>query len=297
MRKSCAVLSLCIFFSFLIAFSTSLTAQNANPLQEDTGWNAYTSLQGSTNSQEGVLKLDNRVGYDFNRHFGVGGGVPIYFAHTSTSTTSGGTSTAGVGNVYLDARVKFLNPAINYGSVLTLNTPTGDSKKGLSTGRATYDWSNRFDRSFDRLTPFFEIGVSNTIADTRFFTRPFTTLGTNTHFEGGASYDLWRFLSAGASLYDVLPSGQQKVFSKLVNRGSAGGVDSGKNGRVFEQNAETVGGADIARDNGFSTWIDASPSKYLDFELGYTRSVHYDLNTVSFGIGVNVGKLAKRARK
>jgi hypothetical protein len=58
-----------------------------------------------------------------------------------------------------------------------------------------------------------------------------------------------------------------------------------------------VGSADIARDNGFSTWIGASPSKYLDLELGYTRSVHYDLNTVSFEIGVNVGRLAKRARK
>jgi hypothetical protein len=28
--------------------------------------------------------------------------------------------------------------------------------------------------------------------------------------------------------------------------------------------------------------------------LGYTRSVNYDLNAVSFGVGINVGYLARR---
>jgi hypothetical protein len=54
---------------------------------------------------------------------------------------------------------------------------------------------------------------------------------------------------------------------------------------------------DIAKDNGFSAWVDANPTPYLDMELGYTRSVHYALNSVSFGVGVNVGYLTRRSRR
>jgi len=76
----------------------------------------------------------------------------------------------------------------------------------------------------------------------------------------------------------------------------AGIGKSGSHGRVFEQNQQTTGGADIAKDNGFAALVDANPTPYLDMELGYTRSVHYALNSVSFGVGVNVGYLARRNR-
>jgi|SRR5215469_12399688 len=35
--------------------------------------------------------------------------------------------------------------------------------------------------------------------------------------------------------------------------------------------------------NGFSTCLNS----YIDTEIGYTRSVHYDLNSVSFSLGFN----------
>jgi len=62
----------------------------------------------------------------------------------------------------------------------------------------------------------------------------------------------------------------------------------------LERLLERLRGADLARDYGFSAWIDANPTPYLDMELGYTRSVNYDLNAVSFGVGINVGYLARR---
>jgi len=49
-----------------------------------------------------------------------------------------------------------------------------------------------------------------------------------------------------------------------------------------------------SRDNGYSASLGASPSPYLDLGVGYTRSVRYALNTVSFSVGVNLGSLAKR---
>ncbi len=62
----------------------------------------------------------------------------------------------------------------------------------------------------------------------------------------------------------------------------------------FQTSQQTTGTAEIARDNGFSTWVDISPNPYVDAELGYTRSIHYDLNSVSFSLGFNVGRLVRR---
>jgi len=283
------VLSLTALVSTAVAQSNSVS--KANPANEK-GFTSYTEFGGTTDSDGQVYSLDSSVGYNFNQHFGVDLGLPIYFVRAASSTTGGSTSTNGLGNPSLDMRLKFNNPAVNYGSVLTGYVPTADSKRGLSTGRGTFDWTNHFDRSFSRLTPFVDAGIANTIVDSRVFRRPFTTLGFNSHFQAGTNIDLWSFFSAGASAYDILPSGQQTVFSKVAGSGK-----SGSHGRVFEQNQQTTGGADIAKDNGFSAWVDANPKPYLDMELGYTRSVHYALNSVSFGVGVNVGYLARRNRR
>ena len=255
-------------------------------LKNEAGFTSYAAFEGTSDADGQVYAFNPSVGYNFNRHFGMDLGVPFYFVRASSSL--GGTSSNGIGNPSLDLRFKFLNPAVNFASVVTGTAPVGDSKKGLSTGRGTYDWTNHFDHAFGSLTPFGEVGISNTVADTRLFLRPFTALGFNTHVQGGANYDLWKFLSVGASGYAILPSGQQTIFSKVVHSSSSG------HGHVFENNQQTSGSADLARDHGFSAWVDANPAPYLDLELGYTRSVNYDLNAVSFGIGINVGYLARR---
>ncbi|HET8666902.1 MAG TPA: hypothetical protein VFM10_02910, partial [Terriglobales bacterium] len=64
----------------------------------------------------------------------------------------------------------------------------------------------------------------------------------------------------------------------------------------FMTNPVTVGN-DLTRDHGFSTWFDASLSRYIDMEIGYTRSYGYDLNTVSFGVGFNVGAALRHGKK
>jgi hypothetical protein len=261
----------------------NLAAQSADKSRdEDKGYTFYEQFQGSSNTLGQVMKFDTSAGYNFNRWFGVDVGVPAYVVRassTSTTTTSTTTSQAtnsGIGDAYVDLRFTFNVPLINYASTVTGRAPTGDSASGLSTGRATFDWNNRLEGGLLGLRPFVNLGVANSVSDTHFFVRPFTTLGMIGHFEGGASYKVLPFCSVGASLYDVLPSGQQKVFSKLMKR------------------KETTGGADLTRDNGFSTWFDASPIPFLDFEVGYDRSVHYDLNTVSFGVGFNIGSLVNK---
>ncbi len=175
----------------LLLLAPNLRAQSPEDDGKDLVW--YESVEGSANADGQVTRFDSVAGYNFNRYFGADLGVPFLFVRAnSTSTTSGTTSANGIGNMYTDLRFTLRDPVVNFISTLIGAAPTGDSSKGFSTGRATYDWSNHFDRSFGRLTPFGVFGVSNTVADTRYFVRPFSTLGFNTHLQGGAAYTLWR---------------------------------------------------------------------------------------------------------
>jgi len=271
----------------VVAVHCAVAQSEPKPAMKDSsGFTSYVAFGGSSNSQGQIYELITSVGYDFNQHFGADLGVPFYFIRPSSST--GATSTNGVGDPFLGLRLKFLNPILNFGSALTGFVPVGDSKKGLGTGRGTFDWTNHFDHSFSALKPFGEVGIANTTVSTLMFVRPYTTLGFNTHLQGGATYEIWRFFNLGASVYDVVPAGQQTVFSRVAHGAAP------QHGRVFEGNQQTTGGADIAKDNGFSTWLNASPGRVVDLQIGFTRSMHYDLNSVSFMLGLNLKQLYGR---
>ena len=271
---------------------------------ESRGVILYERFLGSLNTLGNVFRLDTTVGYSFNRHFSIDGGVPVFFVRPAATTTSvGGTASAnGIGNAYLELRFALPNPLVNYSSVVTGTAPTGDKNSGLSTGRATVDWTNHFDRSFSRLTPFANIGFANTVSDTPLFVRPYTTLGFVTHLEGGGAYRVARFLEAGAAVYAIEPAGQQTMVSQLTAKTVAApaqtGKSSGRSGHqgVFETTHVAVGTADLVRDNGFSLWGSVQPTKVLMIQVAYTRSIHYALNTVSFGIGLNLGSVLRNMR-
>jgi hypothetical protein len=140
-----------------------------------------------------------------------------------------------------------------------------------------------------------DAGVANTIMDTRFFQRPFTSYGTLAHFEAGTDIDLSHSFSLTLSGYDIAPWGTQTIISRVVTAGSAGNPTGIKHGRAFEGSHVTTGTASIASDDGYTAGLNFSPRPYLDLDLGYTRSVHYALNTVSFGVGVNLSSLFGKA--
>jgi hypothetical protein len=91
------------------------------------------------------------------------------------------------------------------------------------------------------------------------------------------------------------------VVSRLVERSgsrtttggtpTSGSRTSGsEESRVFQNTSVTTGTADIARDNGFSTWLQIAPATGVSLYAGYTRSTHFALNTAFFGISFNLGK-------
>ncbi len=279
------------------AANGSAQTQPADKAQkEKKGFTFYESFQASSNTLGQVYKLDTTAGYDLSKHFGIDVGIPVYFVKASSTTSSTGvTSHTGIGNAYVDLKFVFLNPLVNYASTLTGTAPTGDTASGLSTGRATFDWNNHFDKTVLGITPFINAGVANTVSDTHFFTRPFTSLGMVSHFEGGITRKVAPMVKIGASAYDILPTGTQKVFSKLVQRTS--GTTTGRTsagGGGFTTTSQTTG-TEPTRDDGYSAWIAATPGP-VALELGFSRSVIYNLNTVSFGIGINLSSIARKAK-
>lgn len=202
----------------------------------------------------------------------------------------------GIGNAYLDIRLDVDTDAVNYSSNIDLSVPTGDKDRGFSTGTVTADWTNYFSRSFSSVTPFGSIGIANTISDTSFFVRPFSSLGLVGHFEGGATVDVSDLFRVAASTYAVRASGEQRIISKLIERKTNNSSAlrerrlAGRRNRVFEIETDTLVPADVANDYGFSTWFAVSPRSNVDFHVGYNRSVNYDFNSLFFGVGFRIGK-------
>jgi hypothetical protein len=264
--------------------------------QDGGGWSLSGRFGGSSNSDGLVLKADPTLGYSFNQHFQTYLGIPVYFVNESSTVQQQTASTSGfmngLGNAYIGFRLGVDNEAVNYSSTLEATAPTGDKAKGFSTGRATVDWTNRFSHKISSVTPFASAGLANTVSDTSFFVRPFTSLGIVSHFDGGAKFSLSQFVDVGASAYAVRAAGQQTIFSKIFKNATTPPTTtagSGKN-RPFENGREVVGSASLANDNGFSTWLAAHAGSNMDFQIGYTRSAGYDLNTLFFGVGFRVGK-------
>jgi len=275
-----------------LCLASSLMAQEAN---ESGRFTFEGRLQGSANSLGTVTRLDASVGYLLTRHWSVDFGVPYYFVNPSSSTqaSAGTNSFNGVGNVFTQLRFALPNPLVNYVSTVTGTAPTGDRDLGLSTGHATVDWSNYFERAFGPLTPFGEIGIANAVSDTQFFVRPYTSYGFVTHAQGGVRYRVAHWINLGGSGYTIEPSGQQTVVSRVVTthgppNGVVTGLARGLLKQGFETESVTTGSADIARDHGFSTFASLGVQPAVNVYAGYTRSTRYSLNTVFFGVGFRI---------
>ncbi len=288
--KHCLI-SLCL----ILALAGAADAQTPDV----KGFVSSADFSGSTNADGHVLKLSSSVGYNLTEHFGMDFGVPFYFVGGSSSSTTGtktSFSGTGMGAPFVNARWMFNGHSLNYAGSLTDYLPLGDTANGLSTGEWAFDWNNHFERSIGRVTPFGEVGIANTVADSRKFNRPYVSHGFNAHFEGGASVDVTDKFSIGGSAYDIAPWGTQTIYSRALPKNSHALAGNGKANQVFTQDSVTTGTADIAKDRGFSAWADFSPVPYATAELGFTRSQSFALNTVSFGIRFNIGRMLRSAR-
>lgn len=301
-KQTCLFLAICLLF---FARPSLLRAQSPLPAATGApdpakggftpGWTLGVRFEGSTSSDGSVYDLGSAVGRNFTRHFGVDFGVPFYFIGTPSSVKKNdpnAVSGVGIGSFFSDLRFNYPDPFLNYASTIHLTAPTGDTKKGLSTGHATWNLSNHLDHAFGDFSPFLNLGVSNTVLDTRYFHRPYMTFGYNAQSEAGLEYDPGKF-SFSVSAYDVAPWGNQTVFSRVFRCGgsscSSGG--STKNRKSYLTSNVSIGAADLVRDNGWNAGADYKPSPRADLEFDYSRSVPLHLNSYSFGIGFDLSSL------
>jgi hypothetical protein len=277
-------------------------------------WTIYQRFQGSSSSFGQIVKMNTNVAFDMSKHFAIDLGAPYYLVNYSTSATgTGSTFKSGIGNVYADVRLNVPASLVNYVATVTATAPTGSREKGLSTGHATVDWNNGFYRVFgNRVSPYVNVGIANTVSDTPFFLRPFSSSGIVGHFDGGATLSLSRFIAVGASGYSIVPSGEQTIVSKVVevhteivpaptlppnSRGRGLGLAKrGPTERVFETVTEVIGTADLASDHGFSTWVGIGPIKQLELTIGYNHSQRYALDSLFWGVGLHLGAFGQRRR-
>jgi hypothetical protein len=252
-------------------FAVMVLLLAAGPLygqSEERGWRLNTRFQGSLNEAGQIFKIEPTVGYDLNQHFQIYAGLPVYFVKKSTMLLEG-----GLGNATLGFVGDFNNPLLHFNSTLVFTAPTGDRDRGFSTGHVTADWTNTFSRRFSTFVPFGSIGVANTVSDTAFFVRPFSSDGLVSHFEAGGIYGLNEVFSAGASYYGVRARGEQQFITR---------ERIGPSGQPITQTR--IVQAD-GNDNGGSVWLSAQTGGRLDYMAGYSRSSAYDLNSIFFGIG------------
>src|SRR5881296_401792 len=193
------------------------------PLQAEDGavartWTISQRFQGSWSAFGQIMKLNTNVTFNFSKHIGVDAGIPYYLvSYAPQDSTGGPVFKSGIGNVYADLRLSLSKRLVNYTTTVSATAPTGDREKGLGTGRATLDWNNGFYRVFaNRIAPYANVGVANTVSDTPFFLRPFSSEGLVSHFEAGSTLSLSRFAYVGGSGYSIVPSGQQTIVSKIV---------------------------------------------------------------------------------
>jgi len=252
-----------------------------------------TSFNGSVAFQSNVYDWTTTASYVFDDHFSASIGVPIVFVH-GTSSTGTTTSNAGLGSIFGRLQFTAKNPLLNFGALTTVALPTGDSSKGLSTGRVTADFTGQIAKPLGRFTPFLSAGVGNSLFDTASWQRPYTTLGDVAHFQGGSTFALGRSLTLSASLYDVAPWGDQKLYSRVIAKGVTSGPAASKHGRVFLDNAVSTGGSSIDSDNGFNADLNFAPTKFVDVDFAYLHSVYFETDVFSFGVGVNLSSLLRR---
>ena len=266
------------------------------------GWTLGTKFEGSTSGDGSVYDLGFGGGYNFSHHFGVSIGIPYYFVGTPSAVASkdpNAVSGSGLGNVGADLKWLFPGSTVNYASTIHLGAPTGDIKRGFSTGHATWNWANHIEHGWGNFTPFLDGGVGNTVQDTKYVQRPFTTFGYNAQFEAGTEIDMGP-LSLSGSAYDIAPWGTQTEVSRVFRcsgSGKCGASGKSTNRKGYLDSSVQTGDASLVRDNGFNASVEVKPAKALDLEFDYSRSVPLRLNTFSFGIGVDLGMMIRRASR
>lgn len=245
------------------------------------GANAGVTFSSSHDSQTGWATIfQPAIGYSFNEIFAVDVTVPIYMYRLASSLAANPPPSALLvprraepGDVLVGLHAQFIPRGFQYQATVSATLPSGDDLYGLSTGRVTFDFSNRLEHSFRYVTPNFELGVGDSSSLVNpLVLRDFTSLGPLAHFTAGVAFPLPFGASFETDAYEQLPIGDQKIYQTIRRR----------NGRGPSRTVVT--GRSVAEDNGFTNSFDLPLDGHTTVSAYYNRSLRLKDDVFAVGI-------------
>jgi hypothetical protein len=293
------------FLLLTVLWLTGAAVAQQRPVQpfHNYGLYDYTSFGMGHDSSAGWSSvISSTLGYNLNQTFAVELGAPFYLLTTTQATSSSGsttttTHTGSLGDAFLSLKAQKKSDVLDYSTAFTVTAPTGDTEAGVSTGRATFTWGNRLEHGFDRITPFGEASIANSLTSTPRHPRGYTTLGAVSEFRGGAGFDLLKHVSLETSAYADVGYGDQKMYSRNVAKGSSGSANATKHNREYAAAYLTSGAASLVSDHGLTADLSWNVTPRFDVGASYDRSLHYASDAVAFTLGVRLGGMAGKAQK
>jgi hypothetical protein len=152
----------------------------------------------------------------------------------------------------------------------SLTAPTGSRADGLSTGKCTFDFSDRGERAFGPAGIVVDVGLGNSAGlFNSLVTRQYNSLGPLSHYQAGLVFRLPQSIQVQATAWEQLPFGRQTVYFPQPPTGST------------QTNAAATFSAD---DQGF-TLVAGAPVQAHILLSGYlNHSLREGLNTASIGL-------------
>jgi hypothetical protein len=285
-RTFCRVLAVIAILSWMpirsIAQDSPTPKSQAADASNTVGTTAFAAVEATSSNLGAVYSEGLGVGYNFTPHWGADVGLTLYTVQSPYSNVINRDwrwSTL-LGDPFVDVRYTTNRYGLDLTSILTGTIPASSPERVYSTGRFGVDWFNHVETHYKGFTPFVNFGAANGTVDRYVLPRPFNiarpyqTFGVIGDAEGGASYTVFRHYSIGGSAYALIPEGPQKVFSRLVASDSPVAGDA-NHYRSWNNAFETVGNSKLARDNGYSGWVELRRIKNFNVQVGYTYSIHY----------------------
>ena len=242
------------------------------------GFNAGVTYAGVHNSSIGwYTVITPAVSYTFSPRYSADASTSIYF-HRMVENPNPATQPtaplvvddADAGDTLIGFHATF-NPDLFRDAISAYMTaPSGDRSHGLGTGRVTFDFANHMERYYKQTGFLLDLGggdssglVNNLVM------KDYSSLGGLVHFQTGAVYWLPGKSYIESVAYEILPIGNQTVYTTLGQPGSPG--------------SKVPAGTNVSEDNGFTTFMNIPWTDHVALSGYYNRSLRQHLDTVSFG--------------
>jgi hypothetical protein len=271
---------------------------------------------GTSHSDVGTFySITPQAGIE-SRNAGLVLAVPTY------RLTAREASTGGLGDVTATGYALASAGRFDLGASLAVGFPTGDRDLGLGAGKTTVDLVAMLSRRIDRVRLFADAGFTNSIFANVGYQRPYITDGNAVHFSGGVEARLAPRLVLGAGGFAVRPTGRQKVVSRIPvpetesvtsaltataaqpfpppgqpgrGRGRGPGEPpipgAGLRPPGVEPTAPVEATVEELRDHGPIGWVSLYLHPAVSLNFAVARSMPFQLTTVHFGLGFDVGRL------